>query len=181
MPPILGTLFLLIVRVDNKPILKVDEAFKNVPWGSLMMCAATLVLGVALTHDAIGIKAFLETNLNQSLINIAPIGLLIIFGMWAAIQTNISSNMVTATLVASVAFSVLTGINSSLNLNAVVCIIGLLASFAFATPPSMPHIAIIAGSDECNVKDVLIFGSILMVISVIVALGVGYPLGSLFL
>ena len=89
--------------------------------------------------------------------------------------------MVTATLVASVAASVLVGINSSLHLPAVICIIGMMASLAFATPPSMPHIAIVAGSDYCNVKDVLVFGSILMGLSVVVLLLVGYPLGLLML
>lgn len=181
MPPILGTLALCIIRVDNKPILKIDEAFKNVPWTSLLMCAATLVLGVALTSDAIGIKTFLETNLNQSLVHLDGIILLIIFALWAALQTNVSSNMVTATLVASVAASVLLSINSTLHFNTVICMIGFLASLAFATPPSMPHIAIVAGSEYSDVKDVLIFGSIAILVSLVVVLLVGYPLGTLVL
>lgn len=177
MPPILGTLLLCIIRVDGKPILKIDEAFKNIPWSSLLMCAATLVLGVALTSDTIGINLFLETNLKTSLSNLDGIILLFIFAIWAAIQTNLSSNMVTATLVASVAGSVLLPINSSLNFPAVICIIGFLASMAFATPPSMPHIAIVAGSEYCNVKDVLTYGGILMFVAIIVILLVGYPIG----
>ena len=181
MPPILGTIVLCIVRVDNKPILKIDEAFKNVPWSSLMMCAATLVLGVALTSDTIGIKSFLQTTLNNSLLSLDGIVLLIIFTSWAALQTNLSSNMVTATLVASVAASVLISINSTLNFNAVICIIGFMASLAFATPPSMPHIASVAGSEYCDVKSVLTFGSILMCISIITILLIGYPLGMLVL
>ena len=32
MPPILGTIALCVIKVDGKPILKIDEAFKNVPW-----------------------------------------------------------------------------------------------------------------------------------------------------
>lgn len=181
MPPILGTLLLCIVRVNGKPIIKIDEAFKNVPWGSLLMCAATLVLGVALTSNEIGIKTFLETNLNQSLLHLDGFILLLLFTLWAALQTNLSSNMVTATLVASVAASVLLSINSSLHFNAVICIIGFMASLAFATPPSMPHIAIVSGSDYANVKDVLIFGGILMVLSVASLLAIGYPLGMLVL
>lgn len=181
MPPILGTLLLCIIHVDNKPLLKIDEALKNVPWTSLLMCAATLVLGVALTSNDIGIKTFLETNLNASLIHLDGIILLIIFALWAALQTNVSSNMVTATLVASVAASVLLSINSSLHFNTVICMIGFLASLAFATPPSMPHIAIVAGSEYANVKDVLIFGGIAVAISLITILLVGYPLGTLVL
>jgi hypothetical protein len=43
----------------------------------------------------------------------------------------------------------------------------------------MPHIAIIGADEYCTAKDVLIFGSIIMVVSIVVALVVGYPLGTL--
>ena len=89
--------------------------------------------------------------------------------------------MVTATLVATIAASIITSTTMSLNLNATICLIGMMASFAFATPPSMPHIAIAAGSDYCSTKDVLIYGSALMLISIIVAVFIGYPIGSALL
>lgn len=57
----------------------------------------------------------------------------------------------------------------------------MMASFAFATPPSMPHIAIIAGGESCTTKDILIYGGLLMIISIIVTLLIGYPLGSVIL
>ena len=53
----------------------------------------------------------------------------------------------------------------------------MMSSFAFATPPSMPHIAIISASESCTTKDTLIYGSILMIISIIIALVISYPLG----
>lgn len=182
MPPLLGAIALCIIRVDNQPILKVEDAFKNgVPWTSLIMCAGTLALGAALTNDGVGLKTFLSTNLGPALENLPAIALLIIFATWAAIQTNLSSNMVTATLVSTVATSILLSTTNTLNFEVVICIIGMLASFAFATPPSMPHIAIISGSESCTTKDVLLYGSIMMVLSVTVALLVAYPLGTLIL
>ena len=182
MPPLLGTLLLCIIRVKGEPLCKIDEAFKKgVPWGSLIMCAATLVLGSALTNDAVGIKSFLQTSLSPHLKSLPALCLLIIFVVWAAIQTNLSSNMVTATLVATIAASIITSTTMSLNLNATICLIGMMASFAFATPPSMPHIAIAAGSDYCSTKDVLIYGTALMLISIIVAVFIGYPIGSALL
>ena len=181
MPPLLGVLILSIVRVDDKPIINVGDAFKNgVPWGSLMMCAATLVLGVALTSDSIGIKTFIQTSLGSSLKNVSMTLLIFIFVTWAALQTNLSSNMVTATLVASVAASIISFTSGSANtLAPLAAVIGMIASFAFATPPSMPHIAIVASSEYCNTKDVLIFGGILMILSIVVGCLVAYPLGFL--
>ena len=178
MPPLLGTLLLCVIQIDHQPLIKIDDAFKNgVPWGSLIMCAATLALGEAIKNDNISIISFLQNSVGGYLINLPSILLLIIFALWAAIQTNLSSNMVTATLVATVASTILVSSNSSLNLSATICIIGMLASFAFATPPSMPHIAIISSSESCSTKDVFIYGSVLMIISVIISLLVSYPLG----
>ena len=177
MPPLMGTLALCIIRIKNESLVKVDEAFKKgIPWPSLLMCAATLALGAAMTSDAIGLNKFLQDNIGNALKYCPAIVILIVFGVWAGLQTNLSSNMVTATLVATVAAAVI-GPSIALKLPVVAAIIGLLASFAFATPPSMPHIAIVAGSDYCDTKNVLIFGSILMVFSIITALAVGYPLG----
>lgn len=182
MPPILGVLLLCIIRFDNKPIITIEDAFKNgVPWSALMMCAATLVLGVALTNDAVGIKAFLQNNLGASLSMVGAVGLLIIFTVWAALQTNLSSNMVTATLVSTVAASIVAASGAALEIPVLASLIGMLASFAFATPPSMPHIAIVAGSDYCDTKNVLIYGSILMLVTIVVACLVGYPLGTLLM
>ena len=180
MPPILGVLALCIIRIDNEPIIKIDDAFKNgVPWGSLIMCAATLCLGEAIKSDSIGIIPYLENNLGPLLISLPGIVLLIVFIVWAIVQTNLSSNMVTATLVATVASTILLSTSTSINLNALICIIGMLSSFAFATPPAMPHIAIISSSESCSTKDVFIYGLILMFIAVILSLLIAYPLGLL--
>lgn len=181
MPPIIATVILCIIRIKGQPIIKVDEAFKNVPWGSLIMCAATLALGAALTSDAVGLKQLIQDEFATSFKTLAPVALLIIFTSWAAIQTNVSSNMVTAKVVATVALMVIGTNQTALNFPVLICLIGMLASFAFATPPSMPHIAIVAGDDYCSTKDVLTFGGILTIIAIVVVLLVGYPLGTLII
>ena len=180
MPPLLGTVLLCIIRVEEKPLLEVGDAFKNgVPRTSLIMCAATLALGEAIKSEDIGLITYLQTNLGNSLVSLSPIILLIIFALWAAIQTNLSSNMVTATLVGTVASTVIASTFSTLNLEATICIIGMLSSFAFATPPSMPHIAIISSSETLSTKEVFIYGIIIMLLSVLVALLISYPIGLL--
>ena len=180
MPPLLGTILLCVIRVEEKPLLEVGDAFKNgVPRASLIMCAATLALGEAIKSEDIGLITYLQTNLGNSLVSLSPIILLIIFALWAAIQTNLSSNMVTATLVGTVASTVIASTFSTLNLEATICIIGMLSSFAFATPPSMPHIAIISSSETLSTKEVFIYGLIIMLLSVLAALLISYPIGLL--
>ena len=184
MPPLLGTLILCIIKVNDDPIIKIDKAFKEgVPWGSLIMCAATLILGSALTNDSIGLKNYLGNVLLDNIKVFSSIILVIIFISWAVIQTNFSSNMVTATLVATIAASVysMSSISANFNLNSLICSIGFASALAFATSPSMPHIALVASSGYANSKDIFIYGSIMMIISIIVIVCVGYPLGCLIL
>ena len=184
MPPILGTIFLCVVRIEGKPILKIDEAMKNVPWPSLIMCAATLALSSALTNKTVGLEQLLVGNGTEGLTSFFTstgiIVAVVIFAIWALIQTNLSSNMVTATLVSSVAVAVLSTI-PGVPINTIVCIIGFAASLAFMTPPSMPHIAIISGDEYGGTKEVLLFGTILMIVAFGVLISVGYFLGNAIL
>ncbi|MBO7508352.1 MAG: SLC13 family permease, partial [Clostridia bacterium] len=92
---------------------------------------------------------------------------------------NLSSNMVTATLVSAVANTLLLGISSTLIIPAVISIIGMLSAFAFATPPSMPHIAIASSSEWSNTKDVFVYGFVVAIISVVLAVVFGYFIGIL--
>ncbi|MBQ8468780.1 MAG: anion permease [Clostridia bacterium] len=183
MPPLVGTVLMCIIYVDGKPLVNIQDAFKNgIPWSSLLMCAGTLALGAALTSNAIGLKAFLETNLTSVLGGIPDLLLITIFVVWALVQTNLSSNMVTATLVATVANTVVLSLASTtICLPAIVAIIGMLASYAFATPPSMPHIAITASSGYADTKDVFIFGVVLMILVGAIAIFAGYPLAKIIL
>lgn len=182
MPPILGTVLLCMIQIKKEPLLNIQDTFKNgIPWSSLLMCAGTLTLGAAMTNNAIGLKTFLETNLTTALGGTSQIILLIVFVIWALIQTNLSSNMVTATLVSTVANTLLLSISTTLSIPAVISIIGMLSAYAFATPPSMPHIAITASSGYANTKDTFVYGLILMLISAIISLVVAYPLASLIL
>ena len=182
MPPIVATILLCIITVKNKPLVSISDAFKNgIPWSSLLMCAGTLTIGAAMTNNAIGLKTYLQTTLTNAFGGMPQILLLIIFVVWALLQTNLSSNMVTAQLVSVVANTLLASISSTLVLPAVISIIGMLSAYAFATPPSMPHIAITTSSGYANTKDVFKFGAILMLISAVVSLIVGYPLGALLM
>ena len=56
-------------------------------------------------------------------------------------------------------------------------VIGMISAFAFATPPSMPHIAIASSSEWSNTKDVLVYGFVVAIISVILAVAIGYFVG----
>jgi len=179
MPPLVGAVILSIISVDKKQLLNPVEAMKNgVPWASLLMTAGTLTLGSAMTNKDIGLSKYLTDTFGANFSEMAPMILVIIFATWAAIQTNLSSNMVTVTVVTAVAIPITLATKGAVNTAAVVSMIGLLASFAFATPPSMPHIALAGSSGWTTVAQVFKYGGLLMIISIVITVVIGYPIAS---
>lgn len=179
-PPLLGVVALCIITVNEKPLLNISDGIKNVPWPALIMTAATLTLGATITNDDVGIKQFLADTLSQNLLGFAPIILVLIFTIWASIQTNLSSNMVTVTVVTNVAIPFLLA-NGGVSVPAVVSIIGMMSAFAFATPPSIPHIALAGSSGWTTVGQVFKYGLLLMIIAILVTVFIGYPIASMLM
>ena len=83
---------------------------------------------------------------------------------FAVVLTNLMSNIVTTT----VAYNLLTPIILSSTIISPVLstvLIGISASMAYATPPAIAHVALAAGSDYCNSKDMLKYGIIERIIN----------------
>lgn len=178
MPPLIGAICLSIITVENKPLLNFSEGIKNVPWPALIMTAGTLALGTALSNDDVGIKQFLSNTLSENLVGVSPIILVLVFTLWASIQTNLSSNIVTVTVVSNVALPFLLASDNIVNTASVLSIVGMMSSFAFATPPSIPHIALAGSSGWTTVGQVFKYGFTLMIVSILLAVFLGYPIAS---
>ncbi len=178
MPPILGVIALSIFTDNGKPILNFKDAMsKGVPWASIIICSAALAIGAVMTNKDIGLTAYLGSAIGPVAASLSPMLVIFVFLMWSAVQTNLSSNIVTATVVTTIATPILLklpGINGA----AVASMIGMLASYAFATPPAMPSVAIAGGSGWTNTKELFLYGSLLMVLSVLISLFIGYPIGA---
>ena len=179
MPPLIGVVLLCIIHDQDKPLLNIQDAMAHgVSWSSLLMCAGTLAIGSALTNNDIGFTTWLSSTLSPLIQSMPTLIMVLIFAFWSALQTNLSSNMVTATLVSSAALTITASINT-INIPVLVIIIGMLASYAFATPPAMPCVAIAASSGWTTTKQMMIYGFTIMILSVIVATFIAYPLGCL--
>lgn len=178
-PPLLGAVALMIITVDRKPLLAFNETMsKGVGWGAIIMAASTLALGAAMTNVDIGLTEWLKATIAPIISNYPVWLLVLIFTMWAALQTNVSSNMVTITVVCAVALPIAIASNGQLSAPAIASIIGLMGAFAFATPPAHPNVALAIGSEWTTTKDCLIYGGLLMLVSVAVTVLVGYPVAT---
>lgn len=140
------------------------------------MTASTLALGSAMTNEDIGLISWLSASIEPLLSRLSPMLLVVLFTFWAAIQTNLSSNMVTVTVVSAVALPLCLASNGAVSTPAIASIIGLMSAFAFATPPAHPNVALAGGSGWTNPTQLMIYGFTLMIASVLITAFVGYPI-----
>jgi sodium-dependent dicarboxylate transporter 2/3/5 len=179
-PPLLGLILLALIRVEGEPLAKLPELFrKGVFWPSLLLVGAALALGYALTLPDVGLMAFVQESLGAGLGRLAPYLLVLVFAAWTGIQTNFSSNLVSVTVVGSMAVTLLAGQPEASLAPTVLCLVGFMASLAFMTPPAMPYVGISLGSGWLSSRQAFTYGLWLLAWAIALSVLVAYPLGQL--
>ena len=182
MPPLLGCIILFIAKTDGERIMNFKEVTsKGILWGSILMTAAATQLGSCLTNADVGISEWLTATLQPLTSNLPVIGMILFFMTWAVVETTFSSNIVTTTVVSAVALSVLTALPAgSVNVGAVVCMVGFAAAICNMTPAGQSTVNTVAiGSGWTDTKSMFIWGGIFAVMGILVLTFIAYPLGSL--
>jgi sodium-dependent dicarboxylate transporter 2/3/5 len=173
-PPIFGIVILCLFGV-----LDFNEALKKgVPWTSIILCGTTLAVGKYLTSEELGITAALGSAISNVLINPSADLMISLIAAFTIIMTNFMSNIVTTT----VAYNLLTPIVIATGVISPVLstiLIGIGASMAYATPPSIAHVALAAGSEYCDSKDMLKYGGIVTIISIVLVTAFGFIFGGI--
>lgn len=177
-PPLVGASLLCLLTLGGKPLLDFKEAVsKGVDWSSIIMAAGTLALGAAMTNKTVGITEWITQTIAPLLQSASAASLVLFLIAWASIQTNVSSNMVTVTVVTAIAIPLCNATNGAVNTAVVCALIGMIASYAYATPPAHPAVALAIGSEKTTTGQVLKLGIAMMIVAVAVTVAVGYPLG----
>lgn len=179
-PPLLGLILLALIRVEGEPLAKLPELFRQgVFWPSLLLVGAALALGYALTLPDVGLMAFVQARLGATLSGLSPYLLVLVFAAWTGIQTNFSSNLVSVTVVGSMAISLLAGQPEASLAPTVLCLVAFMASLAFMTPPAMPYVGISLGSGWLSSRQAFSYGLWLLVWAIALSVLLAYPLGQL--
>lgn len=183
LPPLLGVIILSIVNVEKAPLLDISKAMKEgVHWPSLLLVAATLSLGSMIAKEDVGIVGLLNSVMTPILANLPAFIITLIFVVWAGVQTNLSSNLVTVSVVSAIAIAIAqSNTNFSANSALIACFIGFMASIALMTPPAMPYVAISVGSNWASSRQAFLYGLWILLISIVVCMTVGYAIGNIVL
>ncbi len=184
MPPLLGCILLFITKADGERILNFKEGVtKGILWGSILMTGAATWLGSCLTNADIGISDWLTASLSPLTAALPLTGMILFFMLWALLETNFSSNIVTTTVVSAVALSVLTALPAgTVSVGSVVCMVGIAAAVSNMTPAGQSTINTVAiGSGWTTTKDMFIWGGIFALMALVVLTFFAYPLGALII
>lgn len=173
-PPLLGIVVLCLTNV-----LKFNDAMKNgVPWTAIILCSATLAVGKWLTAEELGITAAIGELMGSIIGGANMFGIIFAIVAFTVIMTNLMSNIVTTTVSYNLMMPIV--MSTALISPALATIlIGICASMAYATPPSIAHVALAAGSEYCDSKDMLIYGGAATLVSIFFVTGFGAIFGGI--
>ena len=177
-PALIGTGLLCLIRVKNRPLMSFREWMAGIEWSAIMLIAAIMVIGDVLGRPETGIPQLL-IGVFEPIARGAPFLLFLFLGiLWAGIQTNIMSNLVTATLVYTVmvptAITVGVGSPAALGFS-----IFAATRSGFALPSATVVTAIVTGSGWVPVKFMARYGAIAIIPVVLIIVFICYPLASI--
>ncbi len=143
-PPLIGAGLLCVIRVKNQPLMTFRQWMAGVPWGTIALIAAIVVIRDLLGSPETGIPQLL-TNIFQPLATGVPFFVYRLIGqLWVSAQTNIMSNLVSACLVygAMVPAAITAGVGSpALGFTLIAG-----ARSGFALPSATTNTALVTGS-----------------------------------
>ena len=178
-PPMIGVIVLSILVIDGRPLLDFKSAIKDiVPWSTLLLLAATLALGSALTRPEIGVVDVIVSVGIPWLESTYPFTLLLAVVTCAVLFSNLMVNSLSVTVVSAIAIPLAVS-SEIVTPGALAALIGVASSMAFATPPVSGPSAIAALSGWYNQRTTFILGGGTALAFIPVILLFGYPLSRL--
>lgn len=158
-PALIGIIILMACG-----ILNIKEGFtKGVAWPAILLCGTTLALGKYVTATEFGVI----TLISSLFVNINPAWILFIIIVFTVILTNLISNIVTTTLSYNLFVPMIMASGMVSPIIATI-LIGICASLAYALPSSIAHIALAGSSGWATANDMMKYGTILGIISIII-------------
>ncbi len=176
-PPLIGAGLLCVIRVKNQPLMTFQQWMVGVPWGTVALIAAILVMRDIIGSPETGIPQML-TSIFQPIATSAPFFVYRLIGqLWVSTQTNIMSNLVSASLVyrAMVPAAIAAGVGNPVALGFAI-FAGARAGFAL--PSATTNTALVTGSGWVPVGFMARHGFTVTIGIILLCICVVYPLAS---
>lgn len=176
----LGVVILFVVglslcKIQNKPIMEFKEiAGKYIIWDVYFLVCMAMAISSAMTSESTGITEFLQVSLDPILGGHSFVVFSVILVLFGVGITQFANNGVMGVLLMPVVkvFSE----QSGGSFEAAATLIIFATHIAILTPAASPYAAILYGNkDWVSQKDVLAYGSIICVLTMVLYIFVGIP------
>lgn len=162
----LGAFLVMVIPTDYKKGEYVCDwmtAFRDIPWNAIILLGGSMVMGNAFKDS--GCAAWFA-NMLSGLSGMNPVLICIIVGIVTALLTELTTNAV----VVAAFIPVLASVGEAIGVNPLVMMIAamLACNFAFMLPPATPPNAVVYGTGEITMKDLVTCGLGLKIIALVV-------------
>lgn len=167
-----------LLRVDGKPFTTFQKLVsENVMWPVVLMYGTAVILASGLNKPELGVSLYIKGLLTPVFSGMSSWAFLITFMGIALIFTNLVNNTVVSAIMVPLSY----GFCMDLGLNPVafVACFVLFVDYAILLPSSSPCGALMHANDGWLPKKYLyIYGSIALILTFIISLGIGWPIAS---
>ena len=177
-PAIFGVVVLALIRVDEKPVLNVPVAFKQVPFPVVIFAGTVSCFATPISSEATGISVWLGNIFRPMVEGLPDMAILVILMIIAIVMTNFLSNTVTMVLFFNIGVVLMA--NGSLHMGAFTIVIALAASMATITPSAAVPSPLFFGPGHLTMTGTIKWNLIFVVLSFFACL-LMMPLATMFL
>lgn len=156
----------MMIRVEGRPLLTVQDAAKSVDWNTIFVIATATVVAGALTADGTGVGEFLVMILEPLLAGLGPVAFYVVLAILALVLTNFFNNIVIFMICAAVIASLYTQ-GMDINLQIAGATIAIMGGTGILTPAASVFGAMLHTNKFSTAKQVYKFAGITMVYLII--------------
>lgn len=178
---VLGLGVLALIRINGKSPLNVADAARSIQWDVFIMFIATMPISSAMSSGEVGVMKFIVDVINPLFGNMSPIVFCVVFIVVMAVLTQFTHNFVLAAMVPGIlyGFCVQFGLDAGM-IELMMTLFTFAISIAIATPGGSTASALIfANTEWIHIKSAYKYTFIAALISILINIIVGFPVGSL--
>ncbi len=172
-------MLLILLRQDGAPLIQLKDVIANsMSWDIYFLLAAAFPLSTALVSEPAGIKVWLTALLQPIFAGKSIFIFSLVVIVLGAVLSNIVSNVVTPMIIIPIMASYAANLGINPAILATLLTVVMLDSLLM--PSGSPMSAILLGNKEwVTAKDVYLYAGLLLLMTIIVVITIGLPLGNL--
>ncbi len=174
LPLIIGMSLLCMIHVDNKPVADFRDMTSTSTITTLLFIGIVSVLGTAISSEAAGISACLNTILAPFTSSMSMFMIVVLGCLGCIILTNFISNTVSMLLFFSLIIPIVQAGGGDVNL--VIILLCIMACFASLVPSAAVTAPFFFGPEHITVKNTYKWNIIMIILAWLITAFIFYPL-----